>query len=77
MIRRTLALLRDLAQAHPIATEAETRWLKALWAGHLSTQEGADDERRKILRAGWLSALLQPLCVALLVAVLSWLTLRS
>lgn len=76
MTSRFLALLRDLAQAHPIATEHETKWLKTLWAGHLSHQEGSDDERRRLVRNGWLSALLQPLCVAGFVAFLCWLTWR-
>lgn len=76
MTSRLLALLRDLGQAHPIATESEAAWLKALWHGHLAAQEGSDAERRRLIRAGWLSALLQPLCVAAFVAFLCWLTWR-
>lgn len=77
MTSRLLALIRDIHDAHPIATESEAAWLAAVWHGHLSTLEGADDERRRLVRAGWISAVVQPLCVAVLVGVLSWLTLRS
>lgn len=76
MIPRLLALIRDLSQAHPIATEQEEKWLKTLWAGHLSTQEGADDARRRLVRAGWWAAFLQPLLLAAFVAFLCWLTWR-
>lgn len=74
---RLLALIRDLHGAHPIASESETKWLRTMWHGHLSAQEGADDERRRLVRAGWLSALLQPLLLAAFVAFLCWLTWRT
>lgn len=74
MIRKALALLRDVTQAHPIASESETKWLETVWHGHLAALN--EDAKRQVLTAGWWSALLQPLCCVLLLAAMCWLTWR-
>lgn len=76
VISRLLALLRDLWQSHPIATEPEEKWLKTLWAGHLSLQEGADAERRRLVRAGWWRVCCDIILSLLFLGYLLWLGIR-
>ena len=65
MIRRALALWRDMGRTQQIASPQEEAWLRSLWASHLRDLNPEEEAREK--RVGWY-AVVRDLVIAVALA---------